>query len=1041
MKLAELSVRRPVFITSLFLVILGLGILARMTLKTSLYPDVTFPVINVIVPFPGAGPEEIEAQIAKPIETELNSLSGIRTVRSLSLDGAAVMTAVFTMNTDIRFAEQKVIQSMARIRSNLPNGILEPTVKSIDPSDTPVVTLSLSAQIPDSELFDLADREVKPLLEQIDEVGQVEIQGARKREIEVDLNLDQLKAHEMSAEEVVGRLSAAGMNIPAGQIEDPKHETLVRTVGQFDSLEAILKTPIRFVGNEAETSLRDVATVRDSFEDEQSRVYVDGKHAVSLRVFRRSGANTVEVSNGVKNAVQAINRDLAAKYKGFELSVLRDGATPVREGVKDATEAILFGVFLTVLVVLLFLGNLKSTVITALALPNSLLGAFLFMWIAGFSVNITTLAALALAVGLLIDDAIVVRENIFRRMETGEEPAQAAILGTTEVTLAVVATTLTVLSVFGPVSFLRGIIGQFFKEFGLTICFAMLISLLDSLTIAPMLSAYFGGGGKHDPARPGIFARGLKKVIDPFNRLQDRWERFYLRVLERTLKHPLQVLLGALAIFALSFVVLAYLPKSFVPSQESGEFQVVLNMPAGVSLDAMDETATQADQKIRAFSDVARTVLSIGNSIGEKNHAEILVLLKPSSDRKLSTSEVKEKVRSTLRTLPQTIVSVEDLLDIGGGAGQPFVLNITGENVEDLKKVSGDLVERLKKDPDLKDVDRSYRAGASELRWVLDPIMTQEFGVSSAEAGHELRLLIAGDTPAKFHTEGREYNIRVRLIPKDRDLRTSFSRITVPNLNHRMIPLTSVAREVSSETPAKIERENRKKFIQVSADVSGAGRGLSAAIQDTKHLLDSGELKLPSGVHYEFSGETKDFEELLSSVLLAVGLSVFAMYLVLASLYESFFVPLSIMLVLPLAVCGAFYALGVTHSHLDIYSMIGCVLLMGVAAKNSILLVDYIQEGLREGKNLRDSILNAGRVRLRPILMTSFALIAGMLPMALPLQESARQRAPMAIAVIGGVITSTLLTLVVVPAAYEYILRFQNWVLGLFKGVLHKPKF
>jgi HAE1 family hydrophobic/amphiphilic exporter-1 len=384
------------------------------------------------------------------------------------------------------------------------------------------------------------------------------------------------------------------------------------------------------------------------------------------------------------------------------------------------------------------------------------------------------------------------------------------------------------------------------------------------------------------------------------------------------------------------------------------------------------------------------------------------------------------------------VATVEDLLDVGGGAGQPFVLNITGENAADLKSVSAQLVDRLKNNPDLKDVDQSYRAGAEELRWVLDSTKTQELGVSSAEAGHELRLLIAGDTPAKFHTDGREYDVRVRLSPQDRDLRASFARITVPNLNHRMIPLTAVAREITSETPAKIERENRKRFIQVSADVSPGGHGLSAAIQETKRLFESGELKLPPGIHYEFSGQTKDFQELLNSVFLAVGLSVFAMYLVLASLYESFFVPLSIMLVLPLAVCGAFYGLGVTHSHLDIYSMIGCVLLMGVAAKNSILLVDYIQEGLREGKSLNEAILNAGRVRLRPILMTSFALIAGMLPMALPFQESSRQRAPMAIAVIGGVITSTLLTLVVVPAAYEYILMLQNWVLARFKKLIQK---
>ena len=1037
MNLAEFSVRRPVLISCLFFLILALGILARSRLRVALYPDVTFPVVNVIVPFPGAGPDEIEAQVAKPIETALNSLAGIRTVRSISIEGAGVMTAVFAMDTDIRFAEQKVIQTVAGIRNSLPNGILEPTVKSIDPSDTPIVTLALTAQLSEAELFEWADREIKPRLEQVPDTGLVEVKGARKREIQVALDRDRLREHEMSALEVVGRLSAAGMNIPSGQTQDSDRETLIRSVGQFETLAAIEKTPIRFVGNEEITALGDVATVTDGLEDEKNRVYVDGEKALTLRVFRRSGANTVKISDGVRERVEEMNRELGPKIKGFKLTILRDGSKPVREGVQAATEAIIFGVILTVGVVLLFLGNLRSTIITALALPNSLLGAFLFMWIVGFSVNITTLAALALAVGLLIDDAIVVRENIFRRIEAGEAIALAAVRGTSEVTLAVVATTFTVLSVFGPVSFLQGIIGQFFKEFGLTICFAMLISLLDSLTIAPMLSAYFGGKPKGETAsEAGLLARSFRAILLPFEKFQVRAEKTYLRILAQTLKHPLKVLALALLIFGLSFVVLSAIPKSFVPSQESGEFQVSVNLPSGVSLAAMDRLSLQANQLIQTHPEVMRTVVTVGGNVGEKNVAEILVLLKAPGERKLSTDELKDQVRQDLKSLPQATFEVQDILDIGGGAGQPFVVNVTGEDLEQLKAVSADLVEKLRKNPDVKDVDRSYHPGAQEIQFKLDPLRLAEYGVSGAEAGQELRTLIAGASPARFHQGGREYDIHVRLKPEQREGQANLARLSIPNLNHRLIPVGLVSREAIAETPAKIQRQDRSRFIEITADINPKGRGLSAAIAETKRLFDSGEIKAPPGVHYQFAGQTKDFQELMNSVVLAVSLSVGSMFLVLASLYESFFVPLSIMLVLPLAVCGAFYALWLTHSHLDIYSLIGCVLLMGVAAKNSILLVDYIQEGLREGKHLAQAILEAGRIRLRPILMTSFALIAGMLPMALPFQESARSRAPMAIAVIGGVITSTLLTLVVVPAAYEYILKLQNWTLRISRNIL-----
>ena len=492
MNLAELSVKRPVFISCLFIATLVLGALAYSRLSSSLYPDVTFPVMTVIVPFPGAGPNEIESQVATPLETELNSLAGIRLVRSLSFDGAAAVTAVFTMDTDIRFAEQKVIQAVTRVRPSLPSGVLEPIIRSVDPSETPVSTLVLTADLPESQLFELADREIRPSLEQVPQVGQVNVIGARQREIDVQLNMPRLKQMQMSVAEVTQRLGSQGVNVPAGQIDDHRSETLVRTVGQFDSLEALRAVPIRSMGPQI-VALGDIATIADGLTLEKNRVTVNGgSKALVIRVFRRSGANIVEASDKIRERVEEIAKNQGVKIKGFQLEVLRDGAKPVREGLNDATEAILFGLVLTIVVVFFFLGNLRSTIITGLALPNSILGAFCLMWVAGFSINITTLAALALAIGLLIDDAIVVRENIYRRMEEGDTPEIAAVRGTREVTLAVVATTLTVLAVFGPVSFLQGLIGQFFKQFGLTICFAMIISLLDSLTVAPMLSAYFG---------------------------------------------------------------------------------------------------------------------------------------------------------------------------------------------------------------------------------------------------------------------------------------------------------------------------------------------------------------------------------------------------------------------------------------------------------------------------------------------------------------------------------------------------------------------
>jgi HAE1 family hydrophobic/amphiphilic exporter-1 len=481
----------------------------------------------------------------------------------------------------------------------------------------------------------------------------------------------------------------------------------------------------------------------------------------------------------------------------------------------------------------------------------------------------------------------------------------------------------------------------------------------------------------------------------------------------------------------MSFIALNSIPKSFVPPAGAGEFQVSLNVSPGTSLQATDEISKKIDQTIRSHPEVETTLLTIGGENGESNQANIIVLLKDYKLRKASTQDMKERVRQDLEAYTTVHSIVQEVLDFGGGAGQPFVVNISGPNLTQLKEVSFNLVEELKKLGDLKDLDTSYRPGASEFKIVLDPIQAEKLGVSSAEAGQELRLFLAGKSVGKFHDQSEQYDIHIRLKQDQMDLKKDFKKILVPNLNHRMIPLSNVATSVYAESPSIIRRENRKRIIEISADLHPKGQGLAHAIQSTQDLLTHGKLKLPPGVSYEFTGQSRDFQELLSNVTLALGISIGFMYLVLASLYESFFTPLTIMLVLPLSICGAFYALALTHTSLEINSMMGCILLLGVAAKNSILLVDHIQKGIKLGQPMQTAILDAGKVRFRPIMMTSFALIAGMLPVAIPLEEAAKQRAGMAIAVIGGLVTSTLLTLVVVPASYKYIQSFQDWVLNL----------
>jgi len=1014
--LPRLAVKRPVFVSCIFLLTLGLGILSYFRLTTELYPDVRFPVVNVVVPFPGAAPEEVENQISKPLENALSSLAGVRSLRSNNLQGVGIVTTVFTMATDPNRAEQGVLQALNRVRRDFPSGVLEPSIQTINPSDVPLLTLSLTAQIPESQLTEIADREIRARLQQIPQVGLVEIEGGRKREIQVELDRNQLNARQMTVGEVVQRLGESGMNVPSGQVDTDERSTLVRSMGEFDSLSELSRLPVRFSGNEVLTRLSDVARVRDGLEDERTRVYVDGQKALTLKIYRQAGGDTQTIADRVGDEMKRINAEYSAKYPGWSLALVHDGTKPIRAGTHEAISAIEIGVILTILVVFFFLGSVRSTLITGIAIPNSLFGAFFLIWIAHFSLNITTLAALSIAVGLLIDDSIVVRENIFKRIEAGDEPTHAAIEGTREVTLAVVATTLTVLSVFGPIAFLSGIIGQFFKEFGLTICFAMLISLLDSLTMAPMLSAYF--------------AKNRAQIRSRFEKFQAWQEKTYLRVLEKTVAHPLSVLSVAAVIFVLSLVAFQLLPKSFVPPSGTGEFQVLLDTPSGTSLAKTDALASKIDTAIRSRGEVERTLLTVGGEHGESNLAQVLVLLKDHRNR--STGEVKEAIREQLASFGGIHAVVQDILDIGGGAGTPFTVNVTGHDLGEIQKVSQQLMDALQKSGDLKDVDSSYRKGADELQVEFRPSAVEDYGISTTQVGQELRMMLAGYTPAHYHEKGEQYDVRVRLEPEQRDLVRDFGSLKVPNLNHRLVPLSAVATPRMTESPSNIRRENRKRFIEVTADVNPNGHGLAAATQLTRDWFDAHRDQIPADVSFEFAGQTRDFQDLLNSALIAIVLSIGFMYLVLASLYESFFIPLNIMLVLPLAVCGAFYALFATGMPLEINSVIGCILLMGVSAKNSILLVDRIQKGIRSSKSLKDAILDAGRNRLRPIMMTTFALIAGMIPVAIPLEEAAKARSGMAVAVIGGLISSTLLTLVVVPAAYS------GWSPAFRKGSRHR---
>lgn len=1031
MSLAGLSIKRPVFITCVLLLILVLGVFSFLKLPVDLFPDVTFPVVTVTTPYPGAGPKEVEILVSKPLEEEIGSISGIKTVRSANREGVSIVVAEFTLETDVKYAEQQVRDRVSSTRAKLPTDIKEPTIRRIDPADQPIMILSLRANLPMAAHYDLANEVIKPKLEQINQVGMVNVIGGRKREIHVEIDRAKLARYNLSISSIARRLAMTGQNIPAGSVARASGQDMVfRTVGEFETVQAIKEASINFFQNDRPLTLQEVATVSDSLEDPTTYTFLNGQPTLLLYVYKQSGANTVAVSEAVKKAVQKINAEVGMQFKQAlpELSMVSNQARYISLNVADVKESIGIGILLTILVVYFFLGNMRSTLITGVAIPVSLIGACALMAVAGFSINIMSLLAFSLAVGLLIDDAIVVRENIFRHMEMGKGARKAALEGTLEVTMAVIAVSMTIIAVFAPIGFLSGVIGQFFKQFGLSVCFIMVISLFDALTNAPMMSAYFGGVHKKEPTEGLMYI--VRTPVRTFNSLQDKLEHIYTNLLRYIMVRPWLALIATVAIVVFSIVPLVKVPKTFLPTQDSGEFSVGLDMAPGTSLEKMRDRALEVDKILRADGEVVNSVLTVGNTQGEKNKAEFYVYLKPFGQRSASTSDYKAKVRQLLANFQDANPKVKDIDYVGGGL-RPFTLNLVGQDLRQVESVAAKVMARLKNHPALLDVDTTYRPGKPEFQVLVNLESAQRLGVSSSAVGQELRAQVEGVTPAKFRENGLEYDVRIRLKSEQRDLQPAYHQILVPNMNERLVELDRVAKGVSTTGPASIDRENRGRYVQIAADLAPKGPGMGGAIEDLKNWFSpGGELELPAGMTYRFVGQAENFQELVTSMVMAALLGLIFIYLVLSSLYESFFTPFTIMLVIPLAACGAFFSLYLAGKSLDLYSMIGCIMLMGLATKNSIILVDYINQLVSQGMPRVEAIIEAGRVRLRPILMTSFALIAGMVPVAIGLNEVSNQRTSLGVAVIGGVISSTALTLIVIPAVFSYMERLRQFLLG-----------
>ena len=1050
MNIARLAIKRPILITSIVFTILFVGLISMSRLGIDMYPDVQFPYVVVQTIYSGSAPEEIENLITKPIEDEVSSISGLKRVSSRNMENVSLVMCQFNLGVDIKYAEQQVKDKVDRIRRNLPEDIEEPLIMRYDPADMPIARVAVSADLSSNDLYDLAKEEIKVSFQQVNDVASIQIIGGRRREIQVELDRRKLNQSRVSALAVANAIKSAGINVPVGKHDKGASETTFRTVAQFTDINQISNAVVSFSGDVGNAiSVKSLGSVSDGSEEKTTIGYLyapvnnakaeksglfgkktktikrDTQPALFLEVYKQSGSNTVAVVDGIAARIKKINESMKDRAGKPKLTLIYDGASIVRMNLEEVRTTIIMGIILAVIVVYLFLGNVRSTFITGIALPNSILGAFILMYLMGYTINVITLLALSLTVGLLVDDAIVVRENIFRKLEMGMNPMEAAEKGTTEVMLAVIATTLTIMAVFVPIGFLSGIVGQFFKQFGFTIVFAMAISLFDALTVAPFLSAYFAGKAN--------VTQNI--VIRNFERFQRWLESWYGKIMSFGLEHPLIIIGLTTVIFLGSLATAPFIKKTFMPTSDWGEFIAQIQMPSGTSLDGTAEVALKVSERIRReVPEMDKMSIIIGmNTMQQQqaNFAQFGLSLVKINERKRNAGEIKDHIRKILKKeFGYARPKVSDY-SMGMTSMAPFYLNLIGNDLNVIDEYAQKLAQEIKKIPDLTDVDTSTEEGKPEFQVVFDTNKMQQFGIMPAVAGAELRYQIAGDVVGELHAKGLEYDVRLRLKPEQRDLRAAYRETKIPNQMYRMVPLSAISKGVEKLGPSQILREDRSRVVQITGNLAPSGAIGSA--MDQAIVIMKKKLPPPKGVTYLFIGQAEDLKELITNIMLAMLLAVVFIYFILSSLYESFITPVTILLALPPALSGAFLALFMFNEMLNMFSMIGIIMLMGLVTKNSILLVDFALEGYRSGMTRKEAIYKAGMTRLRPILMTTFAMLAGTLPIALGIGEVAKFRMAMGIAIIGGLILSTFLTLIVVPAIFEYVDIVREWIESKFR--------
>ncbi|NOT08344.1 MAG: efflux RND transporter permease subunit [Gemmatimonadales bacterium] len=1034
MLISDGAIKRPVITVVAMVALVIFGLFSLLTLKTDEYPDVAPPYVSVGVPYPGASPETVEKEVLDPIEEAISSITGVKKVTGNAMDGFANILIEFQFTKPLPEATQDIRDAISSIRNELPLEMKEPIIRKLNDTDRPIFSFALSStELGPRELTRVADPSITRELRSIPGVAEVTISGKQVRELTIELMPEALQAAGVSVAEVVQALSLQNLAAPVGRLEGVLDERSIRLKGRMENPAEFAQLVVSDRNGKL-IRLGDLANVRDGSEEPRTMALFNGRQAVGIDIKKAKGYSTAEVSEAILARLGRVKHSLPANVR---LDIIKDAAIRVAHSVRNVQETLFEGALLTVLVVFLFLNSWRSTVITGLALPVSVLAAFIAVWIFGFTLNTMSLLGLSLAIGILIDDAIVVRENIVRHVEMGKDHITAAHEGTDEIGVAVTATTLSILAVFVPIAFLPGLSGQWFKPFGLTMACAVAVSLLVSFSLDPMLSAYWPDPHRAEDKK-GWITRKLDRFNDGFKRLAER----YKRVIAWALDHRMAVaaLSAGTFFFALAMPALRLVGVSFVPIDDRSEMTIQVETPPSSNLEYTRRKAEEIDKLLRAHPEVQYTYATLGASTtGAVDQGNIYVRMTPKHERKISAEAFAGTFRREVGGVAGAKVAVFTS-DIGGGRKQ-LQLEVRGDNLATLATIADRVQAEVAKVPGAVDIALSSKGQKPEVSVELNRGLAGSLGVTVAQVAQSLRPAFAGiDAGDWLDPSGQTRDVVVRFSPEARRRLTDLRELPLTirggaNGAPTTVPLGQVATISQGVGPAVIDHLNRDLVVIVGWNASGRSTG--EVMADVLRRTDA--IALPQGVSITQGGDAESQNEVFGNIFFALGIALLFMYLILAIQFGSFIDPLAIMMSLPLSLIGVMLALAVTGTSINIMSLIGVILLMGIVAKNAILLIDFAKWAReKDGLALREALIEAGAIRLRPILMTTFALIAGMLPVALGTGEGAQFRSPLGIAVIGGVITSTFLTLVAIPTFYEILDETREKVMRVagrfFKG-------